>query len=276
VLVSDLTPGASYFGEVVVLHADEAADRTVNNASWRSLSLSYMGDNPTFSLAGTTNPGAAAIEAWKTLVPGVSEAALDVPGDGRYIIAARAIRVGGNTWNYEYAVFNLNSSRSGRALVLPRPDGLTVASFGFHDVAYHSGDGPGGVDIVGADWTFDAGLGEIRWSSEAEESNPAANALRWGTMYNFRLTCNMSPLGGEPALEFFQAGEPGSLSAPLPVPGVVSCLGDHDGDGDRAVPDIFAFLSDWFAQNAAGDADGDSVNTVPDIFTFLASWFGGC
>lgn len=271
-----LNPAATYFGEVVVLHPDEDPANTVNNASWRPITVFYGGGNTAMGVSGAVQPGAAAIEAWKTLVSGVSEAALDVPGDGRFIIAARAVRIGGNRWNYEYAVYNLNSHRGGRAFILPRPEGLAVAETGFHDVDYHSGDGPGGANIVGTDWLF-AETGEsLRWETEPEEANASANALRWGTLYNFRLTCNMSPIDGEPSIELFRAGEPGSLSAGLPVPGAAACLGDHDGDGLRAVPDIFGFLADWFAQHAAGDADGDGANTVPDIFLFLSSWFGGC
>lgn len=269
-------PGATFYGEVVVLHPDEDPANSVNNASWRPISVFFGGANTGFGVAGSAHPGAAAIEAWKTLVPGVVERALDVPGDGRFIIAARAVRVGGNAWNYEYAAYNLNSHRSGRAFILPRPEGLLVAESGFRDVDYHSGDGPGGISIVGTDWAFAADGDTLRWETEREETNAAANALRWGTMYNFRITCNMSPVSGEPVLELFRAGEPGVLSAELPVPGAAACLGDHDGDGVRAVTDIFSFLSDWFAQNAAGDADGDGANTVPDIFEFLASWFGGC
>ena len=268
--------GATYFAELIVLHNQETAASAVNNASWRPLNLSFAAGNATFALSGVVTPAAAAIEAWETLVPDVTRATLDVPNDGRFVVAARTVRVGGNAWNYEYAVFNLNSARGASAFVLPRPPGVVVESDGFHDVDYHSGDGPGGVSIVGTDWMFSAGVSEVRWDTEPFAVNPAANALRWGTMYNFRVTCNAAPVAGEPTLELFVPGEPGTLNAALPVPGGPSCLGDHDGSGVRDVTDIFAFLSDWFAQNAAGDADGDGASTVPDIFNFLGSWFSGC
>ena len=280
VATSDLdpagNPGATFIGEVVVIHPGEGVGNTVNNATWRPLSVSFSGGNGNVALAGMTHPGGAAIQSWKTLVPGVSEAVLDVPGDGRYLLAARAIRVGGNQWNYEYAVFNLNSHRAARALVLQRSAGLVVGGHGFHDVAYHSGDGPGGVNIVGTDWAFDGGADELRWETESFEANPAANALRWGTLYNFRVSCNAAPTMGQAVLELFRPGDPATAGAAITVPGGPACLGDHDGDGVRAVSDIFAFLSDWFAHNAAGDADGDGASTVPDIFVFLSSWFAGC
>lgn len=49
---------------------------------------------------------------------------------------------------------------------------------------------------------------------------------------------------------------------------------DVDGDLTIGVPDIFAFLSAWFAGNA--DVDGDGFTGVPDIFAYLSRWFTGC
>ncbi len=52
---------------------------------------------------------------------------------------------------------------------------------------------------------------------------------------------------------------------------------DIDTNGRREVPDIFAFLSLWFAADPRANFDqlGD-MPTVPDIFAFLSSWFAGC
>ncbi len=63
-------------------------------------------------------------------------------------------------------------------------------------------------------------------------------------------------------------GVPASLT-------LLVCLGapaDWDCSGNVEVPDIFAYLSDWFA--GRGDFNNDGVNDVPDIFAFLSSWFG--
>jgi len=54
----------------------------------------------------------------------------------------------------------------------------------------------------------------------------------------------------------------------------VACPCDWDGDGDRDIPDIFAFLGSWFAGQADSDLSGE--NGVPDIFAYLGCWFGGC
>jgi hypothetical protein len=54
------------------------------------------------------------------------------------------------------------------------------------------------------------------------------------------------------------------------------CAADFDGNGAVAVPDIFAFLSAWFAQDPSADIDGQGGIAVPDIFAFLSLWFAGC
>jgi len=54
------------------------------------------------------------------------------------------------------------------------------------------------------------------------------------------------------------------------------CPADFDTDGTLAVPDIFAFLSAWFAQQPAADFNADGSVAVPDIFSFLSAWFAGC
>jgi hypothetical protein len=59
------------------------------------------------------------------------------------------------------------------------------------------------------------------------------------------------------------------------------CSADFDRDGTVGVPDIFSFLSVWFAGPATADGwradfDGSCSIGVPDIFSFLAAWFAGC
>jgi hypothetical protein len=55
-----------------------------------------------------------------------------------------------------------------------------------------------------------------------------------------------------------------------------ACVADFDNNGDVQVPDIFAFLSAWFAQDPSADLDGTPGIAVPDIFAFLSLWFAGC
>jgi hypothetical protein len=91
------------------------------------------------------------IHAWQLIDPGVNEVSIFVPNDGWFIIAGRASQIDAVTWHYEYAIENLDSDRSGRAFRVPCPAGVVVTNFGFHDVDYTSGDGPGNINFSGTD-----------------------------------------------------------------------------------------------------------------------------
>ncbi len=58
--------------------------------------------------------------------------------------------------------------------------------------------------------------------------------------------------------------------------GAPPCVADFDHSGLPEVPDIFAFLSAWFAGDPRADIDGIPGIGVPDIFAFLSLWFAGC
>ena len=51
------------------------------------------------------------------------------------------------------------------------------------------------------------------------------------------------------------------------------CDADWCEDGEVGVPDIFCFLSDWFAMDAEARNFGGTEG-VPAIFAFLSEWFG--
>lgn len=78
------------------------------------------------------------------------------------------------------------------------------------------------------------------------------------------------------------AALPGSAPEEYPVNDAISmtytgsCAADFDHDGAAAVPDIFAYLGAWFAQDIRADMDGVPGVAVPDIFYFLSVWFAGC
>lgn len=72
------------------------------------------------------------------------------------------------------------------------------------------------------------------------------------------------------------ADGPFGARAVLLTPDTGVCAADFDRNGTHEVPDIFAFLSAWFAQDPSADVDETPGIAVPDIFTFLSIWFAGC
>ncbi len=52
------------------------------------------------------------------------------------------------------------------------------------------------------------------------------------------------------------------------------CVSDWNGDSVYNDIDLFAYLDDWFHQNA--DVDGNGITDTVDLFSFLNAWFYGC
>ena len=132
-----------------------------------------------------------AIYAWKDSDSSVVETNIQVPNDGKFILAAKATFIGLGWWRYEYALYNMNSDRSARAFRVPLPTDLSRADLqaaGFHDLSYHSGEA-----FDGTDWPATVAVGSITWTTQAYGCNVNANALRWGTLYNFRFEAKRPP-----------------------------------------------------------------------------------
>ncbi len=277
-----LNPGAVYFAEVQYISADEAqAGNGLNNASYRRISFPSPTDTPV--LHDSVVRMEPAISAWKAIDPAVTLVNADYPEQGlvaRFIVAAKATDLGNGAWEYEYAVRNMNSHRSARAFSVPLAEGAAVTAPDFRDVRYHSGDGIDGVNFSGTDWTHAAADNRCSWTTQTFAENPNANALRWGTMYNFRFRASVPPITGEARIDLFREGdhgEPSFVLVPgLPVPADATCAADFDQNGSLEVPDIFAYLAAWFAEDRAADFDNNGLLAVPDIFAFIAAWFAGC
>lgn len=281
-------PGARYFAEVQYVTPDEAPAARVNNASYREALVGGLsGGQPNegcstasqgynLALTGATVPFEPAIEAWKTVDPSVVLIPVDIPNDGRVILACKAAPLGGGLWSYEYAIYNHNSGRAVGLFSLPksRDPGVAITALGFHAPACHSGE-PYSNDP----WTPTVAAGSVTWSAEPFDTNPNANAIRWGTLYNFRFLAQRAPVLGAVTIGLFGPGGPDDPPtvrvAGVPVP-ADACVGDFDGSGDISLQDLFDFLGAYFSGSPGADVNRDAQLTVQDIFDFLASWFGGC
>ncbi|MBL8879652.1 MAG: hypothetical protein JNG88_11085 [Phycisphaerales bacterium] len=212
VRTTDLEPSSSsirYYGSCMYVTPDDAAaGNKNNNESYRQVTVSGSGSAWTFGFTGSTQRMQAGIRAWQDSTNNVTEVVVDLTGDGRYIIAYQVTDLGNNTWHYEYAVYNQNSHRSARTFSIPIPAGVTVTNIGFHDVEYLNGDGPSNVNYSGTDWAAVVADGAITWSTETFEQNQSANALRWGTLYNFRFDANVGPTRGNATIGLFRPGTP--------------------------------------------------------------------
>ncbi|MCC6951365.1 MAG: hypothetical protein IT433_07955 [Phycisphaerales bacterium] len=244
VRTTDLTAANSqwFCSGQYVCHDDAIAGNGNNNESYRRMTLSGQ----TFTVVGSTQRGIPAVYAWRdhglganVPDPSVNIAVFDVPNDarqlrtvgsggsagaptasglwatGRAFLASKVIQTSATSWRYEYAVENLTVDRAFQAFQLPMPAGATVLQAGFRDVDHHSGE-----PYALTDWTVGSGSGTMTWSTQTYATNVNANALRWGTMYNFWVECNASPSTGDVVLPIFKpvpAGAPGGTPTQMSV-----------------------------------------------------------
>jgi hypothetical protein len=278
VKVSDLEVSSSsvhYFGEAQYVTQDDAtAGNAYNNASYREVGVTGSGTAWTFSLIAPTVREDPAIRAWQALDPSVQVANIDIPGDGRLVLAWKVTDLGGGQWHYEYALFNLNSDLSIQALSVPKGPGVNLANLGFHDVDYHDHDGIGNVNFDGTDWTATNGPSSIGWATSTFAQNPSANALRWGTLYNFRFDADVAPVSGTLSLATFKTVGGVTVQAEVPGNPVAGPFCFGDGTGPVACPCNNTGAAGHGcanSQNPAGALLAAAGTTSPDTLTLTSS-----
>ncbi len=224
---SDITegnfPDSLYFVEGVYVATDDAqSGNWLNNASYRQVTL---GGGFDLAVTGVMYETIPAIRAWHDHGNGINVpdesvqiVNVDVPDEGRFVAAAKARDNGDGTWRYEYAVFNLNSHRSGGSLSVPIPSGAAVTNVGFHDVDYHSGE-----VYDNTDWNMTVSVSSVTWSSPATfDEDPNTNALRWGTMYNFWFDADAPPVETDIQIGLFRPGSPDMVTLTAIGPSVAA------------------------------------------------------
>ena len=203
--------GARYFieGHYVTLDDAQWANQ-MNNASWREIGFSSI--SSTYAIGGT-NVGDPAVRAWAEIDPSVVLTEVTVHGDGLLLIGAKATDLGTGMWHYEYAIQNLNCHRSVGRVQVPMTPGIELANIDFHDVDYHSGE-----IFDGTDWSSAMQGKSIEWWTDDHGTDTLANALRWGSLYNFRFDAAVEPAEGAMTLTMFRPGSPDSVTLDTIVP----------------------------------------------------------
>lgn len=258
---------ALYFLEGVYVGTDDAlSGNAMNNASYKRATL---GGGFTLNESGGMNAGEPAINAWRKHANGLNQPdnsieihEVDVPNEGRFHAASRASDNGDGTWRYTYAVFNLNSHRSGGSLSVPIGTGVNVSNVGFSDVDYHSGD-----PYDNTDWNSSVSSDSVTWSSpETHAENANSNALRWGTMYTFWFDADAEPTTTDISLGLFMPGDPAAVGWEGVAP-AAACVAPNFVAGEAGVS--FAQRAfDGYIDPRAESNDGKVTNLGVDQVTF--------
>jgi hypothetical protein len=220
-------------------------------------------------------PDLTGIDAWKDLDPAVTVVYND-ESDGRIIMGYKVTDNGNGTWHYEYAVQNLNSDRSTKSLVIPAPGCVTVTNIGFHDVDYHSGDGVVlGTNYDATDWVPARSTSDVDWSVSTVVPLGNRNALRWGTMYNYRFDANSPPQDVVATMNVYKSSGTISFATKGPQGVASSCAADANHNNVVDIDDLVMVITTWGATHGPSDINHDNIVNIDDLVMVITHW-GPC
>jgi len=229
-LVPTQNPGATYYAEAqyVTPHeytwcqANPTQCNMYNNVSYRRYNVNNASSPFNFSPAAATVRTQPAIAAWT----GATLVAIkpDAGNDGVGTIGYKVTNPSPGIWHYEYAIYNQSIDRAVQSFGVPVGAGVTLNNIGFHAPPQQPGwaaDGTvGNTGYSNTPWAQAQTAGVMTWNSETIAQNPNANAIRWGTLYNFRFDSNRPPQTANATIGFFKTGAP--ITVQIQVPGASS------------------------------------------------------
>ncbi len=191
-------PGAQYYYEGYYIVGGDG--NKTNNVAWRPISTSWNDGVWIFTDIGTRTEGPV-IHTWGGLRTTIDAA----PNDGLAELAVLALEdpQGSGSWVYTYALYNRDMDRRVRSFSLPVGPGVIISDIAFHDVDFNPAN----------DWTVFQQSGTIVFQTDTFAVNPNANALLYGSMYNFSFRANVPPEPTTATLGLFKPGIPSVLFA---------------------------------------------------------------
>ena len=164
-----------------------------------------------------------AIQFWAGTGATVSQIEPDPGNDGIWFMGYKVTNPSPGVWHYEYALFNMNLDRSIQSFSVPLGSGVNVSNIGFHAPPQHPGwaarwhSGDAGYSSM--PWTVTQASDSITWNSETFAQNQNANAIRWGTLYNFRFDADQPPQSANATVGYFKTGSPMTVAIQAPAGG---------------------------------------------------------
>ncbi len=217
-LNTQMNVGATYFaeGQYITPHeynwcqTNPGQCNMNNNVSYRQFGVNGLSSPFAFNHIGETVREKAAVEVWT----GATFVQLDpAPGvDGIGKLAYKVTETSPGVWHYEYAIYNQNMDRGIQSFSVPFGNGASFTNVDFHAPPQHPewlNDGTlNNAGFSDAPWTNSQTSTNMIWNTETFAQNPNANAIRWGTMYNFRFDSNAPPQTATATIGFFKTGSP--------------------------------------------------------------------
>jgi hypothetical protein len=226
-LDTTLNSGAIYFveGQYVTPHeytwcqAHPGQCNMYNNVSYRQFTVHGGPTNFTFSSAGSTIQMQPAVMAWTGAT--VSQAEPDPGNDGIWFMGYKVTNPSAGVWHYEYALYNENLDRAIQSFSVPLIPGVNISNIGFHAPPQEPGwanDGTqNNLGYSSTPWSVTQAPDSITWNTETFAQNQNANAIRFGTLYNFRFDADQPPQSANATVDFFKTGSPMTVAIQVPT-----------------------------------------------------------
>jgi hypothetical protein len=208
-------PTARYFVEAHYIAADDAAAGNSRN------NMTYKEFKPVLQFGRwSLNPvrpevrRQPAIVVWRD--EGAQLAEIETPEDGAvktYIIVGSKVNPApGGKFRYEYAIYNSNSELAIQSFSVPAT-GVDAATVGFK--APNSN-----AEIWSNDqWQNKIEGGKVTWSTKTFAENQNANAIRWGSTYNFWFLSDRPPTNTSATIARFKPSALPAATAIVQAPG---------------------------------------------------------
>src|SRR5205823_6739049 len=101
--------------------------------------------------------------------------------------------------------------------------GANISNVGFHAPPQEPGWANDGTfnnqGFSSTPWTVTQAPDSITWSTETFAQNQNANAIRWGTLYNFRFDADQPPQNADATVGYFKTGSPMMVAIQAPAGG---------------------------------------------------------
>src|SRR6266516_6101563 len=235
-LNTSLNPGATYFAEAEYIvphegtwcqsHPDQC--NMYNNTSYRPYTVTGINQPFSFTGAGPTVREQPAIMAWTGATVNQIQPA---PGtDGIWFMGYKVTNPTTGVWHYEYALYNQNLDRAIQSFSVPVGPGVNISNISFHAPPQEPGWANDGTfnnqGYSSMPWAMTLASDSIAWNSETLAQNQNANAISFGTLYNFRFDADQPPNPTNATVGYFKTGSPtfagvqaaGNVPLPSPTP----------------------------------------------------------
>jgi hypothetical protein len=229
-LNTNLNQGAAYFAEAAYLTPHEytwcqshpGQCNMYNNVSHRQFSVSGT-TSFTFSPVTSTARMQPAIMAWAGTGATVNQVQPDPGNDGIWFMGYNVTSPTPGVWHYEYALYNQNLDRAIQSFSVPLGAGANISNVGFHAPPQEPGFANDGTfnsqGYSSMPWSVTQAAGSLTWNTETFVQNQNANAIRFGTLYNFRFDADQPPQSANATVGFFKTGAPIGVAIQAPAGG---------------------------------------------------------